>query len=128
MTWHARPAAGLAVTLLCGVAFTTGCSQPDERFVRKSNQRLNRIDGLLTRFTEREAEGGQRLAVMGYRIKDHVQRHEEYFGRDLLNLRRWFERDVERWPRRRERIEYMVDRSMRGDPANIDRTIPPLFY
>lgn len=113
---------------LCGAMLAAGCNQPDERFVRKSEQRLARIDGLLTRFSEHEAGGAHRIEVMGQRIERNIDRHEQLLDRDLQNLHRWFDRDVERWPQRKERIGQLVEQSMKGDPARINRTIPYLFY
>ena len=115
----------LSVTLIALTAILAGCENPvlEQRWDRREDN-LDRAIGIFSRC---EAERDARLA----RTLNILARQHE---RDLANTRanpdrvqRWVQGDFEQWQRRQPLYRRRIAEQLRGNPANIERTLPDIL-
>ena len=103
-----------------------GCSDP--RFDAESQRRWARIDRYVTDAQLQEAKRPRRLADMNLRAKQDYKGRQQKFRTNLEIARRMHEQDVQRWHKERAERQARFRDELQGDPTNIDKTVPEVFY
>jgi hypothetical protein len=112
--------------LLLGLAIAAGCEQPSHQAAAARRQdNLNKTVALL-----QDIEN-ERPAKMQCMVNTLARQHAHDVQRSQTNpeiLNRAIQAEFDRWEQRQDVYRDNFDELMRGDPANIDRTLPWVLY
>jgi hypothetical protein len=115
------------LVVLIGVTLA-GCAQQDPRFVAKTAERTARIQGYLDQARAREAESEPRLAALQDVLDSIERRRQVNLDRTTRLIEQRMHRRRAEWPQRWAKSRADIQDRLDGDPANIDPTIPRMFY
>ena len=121
---------GFAAVCACLAALvaasTGGCSDPAA--AKATAIRMQRLREAVALYPDREADSPRRLESTIEVARKIEKHHAERTVQNRERLRRWVERDIERWKANQPVYREDIARRFKGDPSVIPWTAIAMFY
>lgn len=111
---------------LAGLGPVAGCNNPlaAERMAARERSFKQTADSLVCR----ERQSPELLKGDLAYLKEDEHAHEQMFARDLRDIQRRFDDDVQRWQCRQSDYLNKFEELLRGKPEDLERNAIILFY
>lgn len=113
-----------SASLAC--TFVTGCADPkvaDMYEVRRDHQQW-----VMRLSDDREVRCENNLNDLALKLEKARDHHRTELHRTLDLINRSYQQDVQTWPDVTREAAKRFDQAAEGDPANIEYTVPLMFY